>query len=351
MTPPQATLHSGFEHVPSDGSGRFYAGADELFEHTGMLDAHWQAHTATSLFHRDLLDRLLPMTIDTVGELEQRVTATANAMLDHWQNRFGRNSPDGPLRFFVDLEERQLGREPYVDPDYGDATQEMMILLCKTLERCGRQRGWNVLASMYRPIRQIGLVHARESWTTQGPGEAFEAIWGGQAVKRLLNQRVLWAHLFYSSQDPRRLRGATHQRYAHRQARYTMRQLHTVDANPKEIWWAVWLEDEVRAESMRDIFRGLREALEGSEAEQLDATHHVLVCGAWKLLQDLTDEPVEPVLGIDGRHARPLRLSIPSHKTGPLIAEAWNADVVEPFWEVFGEKVEVRRAATQNGNG
>ena len=76
MPPPQVTLHCGFEYVPSAGSGRFYAGADELFEHTGMLDAHWQAHTATSLFHRDLLDRLLPMTIDTVGELAQRVTAT-----------------------------------------------------------------------------------------------------------------------------------------------------------------------------------------------------------------------------------------------------------------------------------
>ena len=332
MSQTTPTLHCGFEYVPSDGSGRFYAGADKLFHGTGMLGAHWKAHIATRLFHRDLRDRLLPMTFDTVAEIDREVTSVANEMLDHWQARFGRNAPDGPLRVFVDLEEQHLKREPYTDPDYGPASQEMMGYLCGALELCGQERGWTVLASMYRPLRQLGLGHAR---TGKGPDEAFVAIWGGQAVKSLLWRSILWAHLCYMPQDPDRLRGATHLEYAERQACYTMAQVLDAGAEPKEIWWAVWLSDEVRTESMRGIFEGLQAALSGSEAAKLDATHHVLVCGEWALLRGLTSKRVEPVFGPDGRHARPLRLTIPSFKTGPWVAQAWNKSVSKPFYEVF----------------
>ncbi|MEO1279905.1 MAG: hypothetical protein AAFV77_13180, partial [Planctomycetota bacterium] len=187
------------------------------------------------------------------------------------------------------------------------------------------------------PIWRSGLVHARDTWTDDGPPADFVAAHGGKRVSRLLERDVLWSHLFYDSQDPARLRKATHYEYARRQARYTLQQLREADASPSEIFWAVWLEDQVRYKSMLDIFSGLRDAL--SEHRDQERTpqpaHHVLVCGDWKLLRGIAKQPIEAVLGPDGRHAKPLQLTIPSEQTGLMLAEAWNAGVAKPFREVF----------------
>lgn len=353
MTRP--TLHCGFQHVPLvDGQrGRFPGGVDAEFVGTRMLDNYWPTHSFAGLFMPAVLDRLKHPSLVDLAEVGRLIETHAGVILDNYVRRFGEGPKpsDGVLRVFIDLEAVLLGgREPYVDVVYGERCVRVMKWLCNRVEHVARTRGWRVKAAPYRPLRQTGLVHARESWISREMPSDFVLKWGAAAVGELLDMDTVWCHV-YCPQDPALMMGATHADYAYRQVLWTAQQVAAAGGAPDEVWMALWLEDELRPESMQAIFRGIRRGLEHVRDRGLGvlgaADPHVVVSGGWKLLR--------AAYGPDVTEAkqRPLELLLGDKAMGPVdaaktLAELWNAGVVEPFEGVFGP---LRGGAVAVGNG
>lgn len=336
------TLHCGIQHVPFNGTGRLFGGADRLFGPKTVVDAHyWHTHTYEPLFRVQVLNRYLHSTDDAkvqvrpgmMHALAADVVRHADIILDAWARRFAWERPRGLLRIFIDLERATINREPYVDA-LGPLDQHMVMLLANRVESQARARGWRVICAPVRPLRPTGMVHARPEWLNRPMPDDFVQKWGGRAMKNILKTKAVWASVFAEHTLPRNETG-THENYAWRQVQYITEQLTLAEANPDEIWWAHWLGEELKPDVMEALFRGLRKGIQ-EFGHRVPAEHHITITGGWQLLRGIMETPVERLDKPGQGNPGALRLSVPSALTGPTIAKAWNEFVESPFVRVFG---------------
>lgn len=343
-------LDIGVQYVPSDKTGRLAAGADKLLELTPEPRGNfWPTHIFAELFWKSTLDKYYVPYVRHVlnpdGTIESKLTHRldhtkmrefadlidehANLILATYMERFGA-PPPGILRVFPDLETATLGgRQPYNDEEYGERCIWVMTFLCDRIEFQGKQRGWQVWAGPYRPLRPTGFVSARPTRVHEPMRASFVEDWGAPRIGVFLKRKVVWGHI-YQPEDEAGLKGATHEDYTYRQIKWMIEQITAAKGSPEELWICDWVYTEPTYTEALGIFKGFKKAWAEFGHLLPNTEPRIMFAGGWGQFEHILGIAVERL------EPNPLVLSIPTEETGIIYANAWNSEIVRAYREAFG---------------